>query len=357
MKRFKIILAIVAVMVVLGTVIAIAAKPAADSVNGAKQISLSIVGSKAACSAAASFAGKTIDAYLVLCKGDTVVASWHKSGRNAVAFSETAEVKESGQYTLTLSGTAGGISFSPRSVEKTVVIDEPEKPAGPKPEEKKDEPAPKTEPEPGKEETQKPAETGKKKEGKPSDPVKNTAENSGDTGKKETEKSDPPVEKQEPEQETKVEEKPAVEMRPEVNYPVIRVRNPYSAKGVTKDTALVINNKESLDEHFLVPEGKTEDDPTYGSYIKLLKKYDDEWFKTHQILAYSIYNESGTGFTRRVVRVAGAPENIIEIDKYYTGSGMVVTNHSYDLFFIELDKVFEENAYVKTIVNDTIIID
>ena len=52
------------------------------------------------------------------------------------------------------------------------------------------------------------------------------------------------------------------------------------------------------------------------------------------------------------MRVSGAPENIIEIDKYYTGDGIVTTNFSFDLFFIELDKVYEENAHVRTIVNE-----
>ncbi len=354
MKRFKIVLAIVAVLVVLGTVIAIAAKPAADSVNGAKQISLSILGSKATCSATASFAGKTIEANLVLRKGDTVVASWHKSGRNAVAFSETAEVKESGQYTLTLSGTAGGISFTTKSVEKTVVIDEPEKPAGPKPEEKKDEPAPKTEPEPDKEETQKPAETGKKKEGKPSDPVKNTAENSGDTGKKETEKSDPPVEKQEPAQKTKAEEKLSVEMRPEVNYPVIRVRNPYRVVGLALNNAIVINNRKSLEDHFVLPQDASEDDSMFGSYVKLIEKYDDNWFETHQILAFSLPNESGPTFTRRVVSVSGAPSNSIEIDQYIEG-GYYVVGFGPMIYFVELGKLYEDGVNVNVIVNNIII--
>ena len=355
MKRFKIILAIVAVMVVLGTVIALAAKPAADKVNGAKQMSLSVLGNKAACSAAVSFAGKEIDAELVLKKDGSVVASWHRSGKNAVVFSETAEISGSGKYILTISGSAGGIAFASRSVEKTVTLAAAEKPADPKPEEKKDEPAPKAEPEPktepgpDKNEAQKPAETGTKKEDNPSEPAKNTVVDTGGAGDKDPEKSEPPAEKQEPVQETKAEEKPAVEMRPEVNYPVIRVRPPYRV-GIAQNSAVVINSKETLDKLFSFPVEITANNASYDSFIKQIKKYDEEWFVSHQILAVGLPSRSGPYFTRRIVGISGFPDNKIEIDQYYTGPYSTDWTTSY--YFVELGKLFESDAQVKVIVND-----
>ena len=83
-------------------------------------------------------------------------------------------------------------------------------------------------------------------------------------------------------------------------------------------------------------------------------KYDGDWFKTHQVLAFGLINESGPHFVRRVVRVSGAPENVVEIDQYFTGEGVVTTDWSTAIYFIEVGKLFEKGANVDTILNEVV---
>ena len=72
------------------------------------------------CKARVSFLGKSIDATLELYQGSTLVAWWTKTGTSSVSFSEPAPFISGLSYTLTISGTANGVAFTPASVTKTL---------------------------------------------------------------------------------------------------------------------------------------------------------------------------------------------------------------------------------------------
>ncbi len=91
---------------------------AAEMVTRAK-VTLSFSGTTANCSGSVTDAGKYIDATLELLQGSTSIDSWSMSGTSAVSVSDTATVSHGVTYTLRISGTSGGVSFTPVEVTKT----------------------------------------------------------------------------------------------------------------------------------------------------------------------------------------------------------------------------------------------
>ena len=84
------------------------------------QPSMTTIGSDVLCSAKVFIAGKYIEADLELYQGATLVASWHKTGNSLVTFSETENFTSGLSYTLTISGTANGVAFTPQSTTQTL---------------------------------------------------------------------------------------------------------------------------------------------------------------------------------------------------------------------------------------------
>ncbi len=82
-------------------------------------VSLTFSGTTATCAGSVRDSGKYIDATLTLYQGGTQVASWPVSGNSPASNSGTANCVSGLTYTLTLSGTSGGVSFTPASVTKT----------------------------------------------------------------------------------------------------------------------------------------------------------------------------------------------------------------------------------------------
>jgi len=82
-------------------------------------VTLNFSGTTANCSGSVRDYGNYIDATLTLYQGGTQVASWPVSGNSSASNSGTANCVSGLTYTLTLSGTSGGVSFIPASVTKT----------------------------------------------------------------------------------------------------------------------------------------------------------------------------------------------------------------------------------------------
>lgn len=79
---------------------------------------LSFSGTTANCSVTVKGSG-TINATLELWQGSTLVASWSGSGTNRVSISGSASVSHGQTYTLTVSGTVGGVAIQAVPVTKT----------------------------------------------------------------------------------------------------------------------------------------------------------------------------------------------------------------------------------------------
>ena len=79
---------------------------------------LSFSGTTANCSVTVKGSG-TIHATLELWRGSTLVASWSGSGTNRVSISGSASVSRGQTYTLTVSGTVGGVAIQATPVTKT----------------------------------------------------------------------------------------------------------------------------------------------------------------------------------------------------------------------------------------------
>ena len=120
MRNAKRIIPVLLALVLLFTSTAFAALPSADNIMGVGRPTLTVNGNTATCAARVTFAGKTIDATLELWQGSSLVASWNKTGASTVSFSETETIIHGLTYTLTISGTANGIAFTPQSVTKTL---------------------------------------------------------------------------------------------------------------------------------------------------------------------------------------------------------------------------------------------
>ncbi len=91
---------------------------AAEPRIAAPELSLEFSGTTAICGVQFSDAGKSIRVTMELWQNDALVDSWTKTGTSSVTMSETCAVKRLRNYTLKVSGTSGGVSFSPVSVTK-----------------------------------------------------------------------------------------------------------------------------------------------------------------------------------------------------------------------------------------------
>lgn len=112
MKR---LFSVVLVLTVL-TLVPIAALAAVQAPGAAPNLSFS--GTTANCSVTVKGSG-TIHATLELWRGSTLVASWSGSGTNRVSISGSASVSHGQTYTLTVSGTVGGVAIQAVPVTKT----------------------------------------------------------------------------------------------------------------------------------------------------------------------------------------------------------------------------------------------
>ena len=83
-------------------------------------LSFTVNGSTVSCNAKVKYYGQFIDATLELYRGSTLVAWWTKTGTGFVSFSEPAPFISGLSYTLTISGTANGIAFTPQSITQTL---------------------------------------------------------------------------------------------------------------------------------------------------------------------------------------------------------------------------------------------
>lgn len=120
MKNVKRIIPIVlAIVLVLGSS-AFAAVQQPNEVTNVGTPSLKVIGTTAVCECRISFGGQAIDATMELYQGSTLVASWSDTGTGSVYFYETETIVHGLTYTLTVSGTVDGISFTPRSITKTL---------------------------------------------------------------------------------------------------------------------------------------------------------------------------------------------------------------------------------------------
>lgn len=120
MKKLKSVLPIVIALVLLFSSVAFAASVSEHDTRGVNMLSLTGLGGTASCKASVAFPGKAIDATLELYQGSTLVAWWTKTGTSSVSFSEQAPFTSGLSYTLTISGTANGVAFTPASVTKTL---------------------------------------------------------------------------------------------------------------------------------------------------------------------------------------------------------------------------------------------
>ncbi len=81
---------------------------------------ITVIGNTAKCKATVNYQGLYINATLELWQGNTLVASWTNSGMDSVTVSGNATIIHGLTYTLTVSGTAGGVEFTPRSITRTL---------------------------------------------------------------------------------------------------------------------------------------------------------------------------------------------------------------------------------------------
>ena len=115
MKRiFAVALALIIVLSL--TPIANAAGPKRITVASA---SLSFSGTTAICSATISNLNKSISATMTLYHNGSAIASWSGSGTSVVNLDGSCSVTKGQTYTLVVSGTVDGDSFSSAPVTKT----------------------------------------------------------------------------------------------------------------------------------------------------------------------------------------------------------------------------------------------
>ena len=120
MKKISTILAVVMLLVVLFTAGAFAKDESRDVTRDAGRPTMTVTGASVQCTAKVTFWNQSIDATLELYQGSTLVAWWTKTGTGLVSFSEPAPFISGLSYTLTISGTANGIAFTPQSITQTL---------------------------------------------------------------------------------------------------------------------------------------------------------------------------------------------------------------------------------------------
>jgi len=114
MKRFTAILAAV-VLVFTMCVSAFAVEPRATTARP----TLSFSGTTANCSVVITSYGDDIEATMELWRGATLVDSWSDEGTSMLTIKGSCTVTKGVTYTLKVSGTADGVSFSTPNVSKT----------------------------------------------------------------------------------------------------------------------------------------------------------------------------------------------------------------------------------------------
>lgn len=76
----------------------------------------------AICISSCSSQGKTIVIKMELWQGSTLLKTWSKTGVHVVSMKESYSVTPGKSYTLKVSGTCGGVAFSPTWIMKTCPI-------------------------------------------------------------------------------------------------------------------------------------------------------------------------------------------------------------------------------------------
>ncbi len=85
---------------------------ATDARATTPNVTLTFSGNTAYCKARITSAGASIDAKMTLKQGSTVIASWSGSDTSALYLEGEQTVTKGSTYTLEVSGTANGKSFS-----------------------------------------------------------------------------------------------------------------------------------------------------------------------------------------------------------------------------------------------------
>ncbi len=115
------VMAIIMVMVTIFSISAYAT--AAQTEEGNRLVAptptLTFVNGTAKCKVTLRASGQYIDATLELRQGNTVIDSWSDTGTGLLILSGSAPVTSGLPYTLTVSGSIGGVDFIPSSVTKT----------------------------------------------------------------------------------------------------------------------------------------------------------------------------------------------------------------------------------------------
>jgi len=101
-------------------VLALMMSPTANAAIQAVQVrpTLTFSGTTATCKTVISGVG-TIDATMELWYGSTLVDSWSGTATSRLTLTGTHSVVSGRTYTLTVSGTAGGVSFTGTPISKT----------------------------------------------------------------------------------------------------------------------------------------------------------------------------------------------------------------------------------------------
>ena len=120
MNRTKRILVTALALIMLLSVCAFADGSAIRGTMDVRSPSMRVVGSTVYCSAIVTYSGQYIDATLELYQGSTLVDSWNKTGTSYVSFNEPESFTSGLSYTLTISGTVGGVAFTPQSTTQTL---------------------------------------------------------------------------------------------------------------------------------------------------------------------------------------------------------------------------------------------
>ena len=118
-KSLKILSVVIALLLVF-SVSAFADQSFSDETRGTGVPTITVFGNTAKCKAVITFYGKYIEADLELWQGTTLVGSWSNSGTGSVTVSGNATIVHGLTYTLTVSGTADGLPFTPQSITRTL---------------------------------------------------------------------------------------------------------------------------------------------------------------------------------------------------------------------------------------------
>ena len=120
MKKTIRLIAIIMVMVAIFSISAYALSQSEGETRlVAPTPTLTFVNGTAKCKVTLRASGQYIDATLELWQGGTLVDSWSDTGTGILILSGSAPVTSGIPCTLTVSGTAGGVEFTPASVTMT----------------------------------------------------------------------------------------------------------------------------------------------------------------------------------------------------------------------------------------------